>query len=80
MPRLFGRTGNARTSWLSRELVAWLTIDGKLVVALSIIWRTREDLNDKCDHYDADDSPLEISLCHYMRNKMQSLSEEEERV
>lgn len=38
-PRLLGRTGSAKTSWFRKALVMWLSIDGKLVVSLSIIWR-----------------------------------------
>lgn len=37
MPRLLGRTGNANTSWFRMALVMWLSIDGKLVVVLSLI-------------------------------------------
>lgn len=40
-PRLFGRTGSAKTSWFRKVLVMWLSIDGKLVAALSVIWRRR---------------------------------------
>lgn len=39
MPRLLGRMGKANTSWFSMALVMWLSTDGKLVVALSVICR-----------------------------------------